>query len=108
MAMMNFTVTESAVKRIRFLRERENRPRAYLRISVQGGGCAGFEQKMDFDDQVNDDDHIFGETVIIDDMSLAMLSDGQLDFKKDLIGESFSVDIPNAKSSCGCGTSFSL
>jgi iron-sulfur cluster insertion protein len=105
------TVTESAAKRIAFLREQEQVGDANLRIAVSGGGCSGFQYGMSFDDQTNPDDRVFerdGVGVIVDDVSLDLLNGAEVDFVEDLMGASFQIRNPNAASSCGCGNSFSI
>ncbi len=79
----------------------------YFRISVQGGGCSGFKYKFSFDDNIKQNDKIFDKT-IIDESSLKIINGSVVDFKKELIGNSFIIQNPNATSSCGCGISFSV
>ena len=79
----------------------------YFRISVQGGGCSGFKYNFSFDDKVKSDDIIFNKT-IIDNSSLQIINGSIIDFKKELIGNSFVINNPKANSSCGCGLSFSI
>ena len=105
------TVTESAAKRIAFLREQEEVGGANLRIAVSGGGCSGFQYGLSFDDQTNPDDRVFerdGVGVVVDDVSLDLLNGAEVDFVEDLMGASFQIRNPNAASSCGCGNSFSV
>src|SRR5271154_4169786 len=105
------TVTESAAKRIAFLREQEDVGDAFLRIAVSGGGCSGFQYGMSFDDQTNPDDKVFerdGIGVVVDEVSLDLLNGAEVDFVEDLMGASFQIRNPNAASSCGCGNSFSI
>jgi iron-sulfur cluster insertion protein len=105
------SVTESAAKRIAFLREQEQAGDANLRIAVSGGGCSGFQYGMSFDDQTNPDDRVFerdGVGVVVDDVSLDLLNGAEVDFVEDLMGASFQIRNPNAASSCGCGNSFSI
>ncbi len=105
------TVTESAAKRIAFLRDQEQAGGANLRIAVSGGGCSGFQYGLSFDDQTNPDDRVFerdGVSVIVDDISLDLLNGAEVDFVEDLMGASFQIRNPNAASSCGCGNSFSI
>jgi iron-sulfur cluster insertion protein len=105
------TVTESAAKRIAFLREQEQVGSANLRIAVSGGGCSGFQYGLSFDDQTNPDDLVFerdGIGVVVDDVSLDLLNGAEVDFVEDLMGASFQIRNPNAASSCGCGNSFSI
>src|SRR5580698_2897279 len=107
----SITVTESAAKRIAFLREQEQAGGANLRIAVSGGGCSGFQYGLSFDDQTNPDDRVFehdGVSVIVDDISLDLLNGAEVDFVEDLMGASFQIRNPNAASSCGCGNSFSI
>ena len=79
----------------------------YFRITVQGGGCSGFKYNFGFDKNSNNDDVIF-DKVIIDKTSLEIISGSTVDFKKEMIGESFVINNPKASSSCGCGLSFSV
>ena len=85
----------------------EKSPKTYFRISVQGGGCSGFKYNFSFDDKVNKNDNIF-DKAIIDINSLKVISGSVVDFKKELIGNSFVINNPQASSSCGCGLSFSV
>jgi len=79
----------------------------YFRITVQGGGCSGFKYSFGFDAQSNNDDVLF-EKVVIDKSSLEIISGSEIDFKKEMIGESFVINNPKATASCGCGLSFSV
>ena len=79
----------------------------FFRITVQGGGCSGFKYNFGFDENTNDDDFKF-ENVIIDNASLEIISGSVVDFKKEMIGESFVIKNPKATASCGCGLSFSV
>ncbi len=98
--------TESAKNEInRVLLEKS--PKTYFRISVQGGGCSGFKYNFSFDDKINKNDNIFNKA-IIDINSLKIISGSVVDFKKELIGNSFIINNPQASSSCGCGLSFSV
>ena len=85
----------------------EDQLKKFFRISVKGGGCSGFKYDFSFDDKVNDKDFIFGKA-IIDSTSLDIISGSIIDFKKEMIGESFVINNPKASSSCGCGLSFSV
>ena len=81
-----------------------------LRVAVEGGGCSGFQYDIKLDD-VADDDLVLegdGEKVVIDEVSLPFLADATIDFSEEIVGARFVIDNPNAASSCGCGTSFSL
>ena len=79
----------------------------YFRIAVQGGGCSGFKYNFSFDNKVEKDDILFDKAVI-DKQSLSIISGSIVDFKKEMIGESFSINNPKASASCGCGLSFSV
>ena len=79
----------------------------YFRITVQGGGCSGFKYNFGFDNKTKDDDVLFGKAVI-DEASLEIISGSVVDFKKEMIGESFVINNPKATASCGCGLSFSI
>ncbi len=106
-----FSVSANAAKRITELAASEAEPGAMLRLAVDGGGCSGFQYRFDFDKAVNDDDRTFqrdGATVVIDEVSLELLKGSEIDFVEDLMGAYFQVNNPNASSSCGCGSSFSI
>ena len=79
----------------------------YFRISVKGGGCSGFKYSFTFDSKIENDDVLFNRT-IIDKASLDIIEGSTIDFKKEMIGESFVINNPKASSSCGCGLSFSV
>jgi len=103
-------VTERAARRIGQILSAEPAG-AMLRLSVQGGGCSGFQYKFDIDRAKGEDDVVIsrdGVTVLVDAVSLQYLAGSEIDFVDDLIGASFKVNNPKAKASCGCGTSFSL
>jgi iron-sulfur cluster assembly accessory protein len=108
--MDGITVSERAARRIGEILKREP-PGTMLRLSVEGGGCSGFQYKFDMDRAQAPDDVMVrrdGATVLIDQTSLQFLAGSEIDFVDDLIGASFRVNNPNAKASCGCGTSFAL
>ena len=100
---LNFT--DQALNQINLITK--GNEKKYFRITVQGGGCSGFKYNFGFDSKSNEDDIIFGKT-IIDKSSLDIISGSVVDFKKEMIGESFVVDNPKATASCGCGLSFSV
>jgi iron-sulfur cluster assembly accessory protein len=107
---MPVTVSARAAKRIATILKSEPSP-AMLRIAVTGGGCSGFQYNFTIDDVTTDEDLVLerdGATVLIDPMSLDFLKGAEIDFVDDLIGQSFKINNPNATSSCGCGTSFSV
>jgi len=100
---LNFT--NQALNQINLITKGDKKK--YFRITVQGGGCSGFKYNFGFDSKMNRDDIIFGKT-IIDKSSLDIISGSVVDFKKEMIGESFVIDNPKATASCGCGLSFSV
>jgi iron-sulfur cluster assembly accessory protein len=104
------TVSERAARKIGEILKGEP-PGAMLRVSVEGGGCSGFQYKFDIDSAKADDDLMIardGATVLIDAISVGYMAGSEIDFVDDLIGASFKVKNPKATASCGCGTSFSL
>jgi iron-sulfur cluster assembly accessory protein len=104
------TVSERAARRIGDILKSEA-PGAMLRVSVEGGGCSGFQYKFDIERARADDDIVItrdGATVLIDSVSQQYMDGSEIDFVEDLIGAAFKVKNPNATASCGCGTSFSL
>jgi iron-sulfur cluster assembly accessory protein len=106
----NVTVSARATRRIGEILQGEGAG-AMLRVSVEGGGCSGFQYKFDIDRSKADDDVVIaqdGATVLIDPVSLKYMAGAEIDFVDDLIGASFKVNNPKATASCGCGTSFSL
>ena len=107
-----FALSDRAAARIAILlRDEKNGANKFMRVAVEGGGCSGFQYIFSFDDERHDDDHMFfneGVEVVVDDTSLELLHGGELDYVEELIGSYFQVNNPNASSSCGCGTSFSI
>jgi iron-sulfur cluster assembly accessory protein len=106
----NVTVSERAARRIGEILKRESGG-AMLRVSVEGGGCSGFQYKFDIDRSKADDDIVIaqdGATVLIDPVSLEYMAGAEIDFVDDLIGASFRINNPKATASCGCGTSFTV
>ncbi len=104
------TLSESAAKRINEIVADEPKTKI-LRISVEGGGCSGFQYKFDLVESSANDDLVLersGATVVIDPVSLQFLGGAEIDFVDDLMGASFQIKNPNATASCGCGTSFSI
>ena len=103
-------VSASAAKRIAALTAAEG-PAAMFRIAVNGGGCSGYQYDFSFDDTRTNDDVLIeldGARVLIDQVSLEFLGGSEVDFIEGLMGSHFEIKNPNAKSSCGCGTSFSV
>lgn len=83
----------------------------FFRITVLGGGCAGFQYKFDFENSINSDDKLVKTKkieVVIDNTSLELIKGSKIDYVNELIGSSFKITNPQASSSCGCGTSFSI
>jgi len=108
--MTDLTMTDRAARRIGEILKTEPSG-AMLRLSVLGGGCSGFQYKFDVEKTKTDDDAAIvrdGVTMLVDSVSLQYLAGSEVDFVEDLIGASFKVNNPQAKASCGCGTSFSL
>ena len=106
-------ITDEAAKRLNALSKLEENPdQSMLRITVDPGGCAGFQYKLDFDTEVDQqEDTVFekdGAKVVIDNISLNLISGSTLDYKQEMIGASFAITNPSASSGCGCGNSFSL
>jgi iron-sulfur cluster insertion protein len=104
-------LSESAVKQLSSLIEAEGNNDQMLRITVNGGGCSGFTYSFDFDDKSNDDDKTFetdGVKVVVDVASLEFIDGAVLNFVESLGGTHFTLENPNATSSCGCGSSFSV
>ncbi len=106
----SLSLSERAAKRIAEILRTEG-DGAMLRISVEGGGCSGFQYKFDVDRAKADDDLVIERdhaVVLVDSASVPFLAGSEVDFVDDLIGASFRVNNPNATASCGCGTSFSI
>ena len=105
------TITENAKTKITGLLAEENDPKVKLRAFVQGGGCSGFSYGFTLDEEQNEDDFeipVGNFKVLIDAMSMQYLQGADIDYKEDLMGASFSISNPNAQSTCGCGSSFSV
>lgn len=104
-------LTDSAARQIAKILSQEEHRGLMLRVSVSGGGCAGFQYGFTFDDTRSEGDTVIerdGAVVLIDEVSADMLNGSKIDYTEDLIGASFSIKNPQAKSSCGCGNSFSV
>ena len=103
------SLSQSAAKRVAFIAGKQGRP-AVLRLSVDGGGCAGFSYKFELGDPAEDDQVATtdGVSLVIDPLSLELLQGSEVDYVEDLGGASFKVTNPNAASGCGCGSSFSV
>jgi len=103
--------TDSAAAKVADLIAEEGNPDLKLRVFVQGGGCSGFQYGFTFDEIANDDDTKMeknGVTLLIDAMSLQYLVGAEIDYKDDLEGSQFVIRNPNATTTCGCGSSFSV
>ena len=111
-ATKQIAISPSAARRIGALIAAEGGDEPLrLRVAVSGGGCSGFQYGFTLDDQQHDDDRVFehdGVGVVIDEVSLDLLKGSQIDFVEDLLGSYFVVKNPNASSTCGCGSSFSV
>jgi iron-sulfur cluster assembly accessory protein len=108
--MTTVSLTEKAARRIGEILRQEPQG-TMLRVSVEGGGCSGFQYRFDIEHARTADDVEItrdGATVLIDSMSLGYLAGSEIDYVDDLIGASFRINNPQATASCGCGTSFSL
>jgi iron-sulfur cluster insertion protein len=104
------TLSPAAARRIHAIGEAEGRP-VMLRVAVEGGGCSGFQYQFDLVERAEDDDLRIerdGAAAVVDVVSLALLKGSEIDFVDELAGAEFRVRNPNAKSSCGCGVSFSI
>lgn len=108
--MSEIALSPSAAARVAAIAARQAKP-AILRLSVDGGGCAGFQYRFELADAVADDDEIAkeeGVTLVVDPVSLDLVRGSTVDFVESLGGSAFQVTNPNAASGCGCGTSFSI
>lgn len=104
-------ITDNAKAKIIDLLNEENNPNLKLRTFVQGGGCSGFSYGFTFDEQEAEDDFSFElgtYKLIVDAMSMQYLEGAKIDYKEDITGNSFSIANPNASTTCGCGSSFSV
>ena len=110
MTTTELTLSPSAAQRIQAIGAQEGRP-VMLRVAVEGGGCSGFQYQFDLVDEAQPDDLRIerdGAAALVDELSLVLLKGSVIDFVDDLAGAEFRVRNPNAKSSCGCGVSFSI
>jgi iron-sulfur cluster insertion protein len=104
-------VTQNALSKVRSLVEEEENPNLVLRVYVTGGGCSGFQYGFSFDEELGEDDTLIekdGVRVVIDPMSYPYLVGAKVDYQEGLQGSRFTVENPNAASTCGCGASFSI
>jgi iron-sulfur cluster insertion protein len=101
----------AAVDKLKELVAEEGNPNLMLRVFVQGGGCSGFSYGFTFDEAQNEDDFDFvyeDVKVVVDAMSMQYLQNATINYKEDLTGSSFVIENPQAQSTCGCGSSFSI
>ncbi|PJD94335.1 MAG: iron-sulfur cluster insertion protein ErpA [Legionella sp.] len=107
----------SAADKVAELIKEENNPSLNLRVSITGGGCSGFQYSFSFDEEINDDDTIVEQQcsnqvdsvkLLVDSMSYQYLHDAEIDYIQGIQGEQFIIRNPNAKTTCGCGSSFSM
>ena len=108
---MNITISNSASNKIADILAEENNPAMHLRMFVQGGGCSGFSYGFTLDDKLNEDDWEIPTsttTILVDSMSAQYLEGAEVDYVEELMGASFKINNPQAESTCGCGSSFSI
>ena len=101
------TITEAARARMAEIIAEENNPKLKIRAFVQGGGCSGFQYGFTLDEEANEDDFDI-DGVLVDSLSLQYMTGATIDYKEDVYGASFSINNPNATTTCGCGSSFSV
>lgn len=103
------TLTENLKQRVSTERQKRNVPTLMLRVAVDSGGCSGFQYRFSWEETAPPpDDAVYGEAVVIDNVSLPLLRDATIDFIKTLMGEDFKITNPAAVSGCGCGQSFAV
>ncbi len=110
-AVLPLQFTDAAAKKVKNLIADEENPNLKLRVYITGGGCSGFQYGFTFDDKINEDDMTIekqGVALVVDPMSLQYLVGGSVDYTEGLEGSRFVVHNPNAKTTCGCGSSFSI
>ncbi len=110
MTTLDLTLSAAAAYRLKAISQAQGEP-IMLRIAVEGGGCSGFQYQLDLVDAAEPDDLRIerdGAAALVDEMSLVMLKGSEIDFVDELVGAEFKIRNPNAKSSCGCGVSFSI
>ena len=108
---MIIDITDAALNKIADILAEENNPNAKLRTFVQGGGCSGFNYGFTLDEVQNEDDFVIekqGAIILIDSMSMQYLQGANIDYKEEIMGSQFVIVNPNAQSTCGCGSSFSV
>lgn len=105
---MNLIIDPSVVERLNHLRSKKNQDSLMLRITVDSGGCSGFQYQMVLTEDRKPDDLVFEEIVLTDQLSLSLMNNATVRFETSLAGSDFVIDNPNAVSGCGCGTSFAV
>jgi iron-sulfur cluster insertion protein len=109
--MEQINISDSCLYKVADLLAEENDPNLKLRVFVQGGGCSGFQYSFTFDEAINEDDFVIEKAavkVLIDSMSYQYLIGATIDYKEDITGSQFVIQNPNAQTTCGCGSSFSV
>ena len=104
-------ITDAAKNKIKDILYDEGNPKMSLRTFVQGGGCSGFSYGFTLDEEINEDDFIFPLDefkILVDAMSMQYLQGASIDYKEELMGSQFVIKNPNAQTTCGCGSSFSV
>jgi len=107
----NIKFTDSAVKKVKELVEEESNPDLSLRVFITGGGCSGFQYGFNFDEIINEDDFVFeidGVKFLVDSASYQYLVGAEIDYVDSFEGAQFTIKNPNAVTTCGCGSSFSI
>ena len=105
------TVSDSAVEKIKALIAEEQNPDLMVRMFVEGGGCSGFQYGFTFEEQKSEDDFVFefnGITILVDAMSAQYVQGAEIDWQESAMGSTFAIRNPNATTTCGCGSSFSV
>lgn len=109
--MTPLTFTESAAAKVKELIDEEGNPELKLRVFINGGGCSGFQYGFTFEEEINDDDTTVekgGVTLLVDPLSFQYLVGAEIDYSEGLQGSQFVIKNPNAKTTCGCGSSFGV
>jgi iron-sulfur cluster insertion protein len=102
------TITESAQNKIQEILAEENNPALKVRAFVQGGGCSGFQYGFTLDEDIDSDEDFEIHGVLVDSMSMQYMTGATIDYREDAMGSSFVIDNPQATTTCGCGSSFSV
>jgi iron-sulfur cluster insertion protein len=107
----NMKFTDSAANKVKSLIDEENNPKLNLRVYITGGGCSGFQYGFTFDEEMKEDDFSVenqGVKLLVDSLSFQYLQNAEIDYKEDVNGAQFIIRNPNAKTTCGCGSSFDV